>query len=116
MPHRRSAPSPTADDVVLIELLTALNGQSLQSAFTAMDVLQFALDRVESAHAVLPDDPDLPNLRLERERLSCELFAARMMAVRLSSTLAQMRQALATPHAERTAGPQSALLSRSEGQ
>jgi hypothetical protein len=103
------APMPDANDVALVELLTVLNGQSLQSAFTAMDVLQFALDQVEATHATLPDNPEMPKLRQETARLSCELFAVRMVAVRLSSTLAQLRQALPTLRDDRTAGPALAL-------
>jgi hypothetical protein len=97
------------DAQLLVELLTALNGQSLQSAFAAMDLLQIALDQVEAAHAVLPDHPGIPKLREETSRLSCELFSARMMAVRLSSTLAHLRQSLATSQDDRTADPAGAL-------
>jgi hypothetical protein len=66
-----------------------------------MDMLQMALDRVEAIQALRADDPDTPRQREEASRLSCELFAVRMMAVRLSSTLAHLRQVPAASRDDR---------------
>jgi hypothetical protein len=107
--------SVRSDDQALVDLLTALNGQSLQSVFSAMDVLQLALDRVEAMQALLPDDADIQTQRAEIARLSCELFAVRMIAVRLSATLAHLRQEPATSPVGRTADAASGPRSNAAG-
>ncbi|NVN85598.1 MAG: hypothetical protein HXX15_05860 [Rhodopseudomonas sp.] len=73
----------------LLGLLAELYGQTLQTVFTAIDLIESILDRNERT---LRGSPDAPELRQDRMRIAAELSAARMTAVRLSTNLAKVKR------------------------
>ena len=74
----------------LLGLLAESYGQTLQTVFTAIDLIESILDRNEPT---LRESSDAPELRQDRLRIAAELFAARMTAVRLSTNLAKVKRA-----------------------
>jgi len=74
----------------LLGLLASLNGQSLQTVFRAIELIESALEQVERR---LRRNPDVSSLQQDLRRISAQLFAARMTALRLSANLAKARTA-----------------------